>query len=628
MYNFTSQAEEEEKEAEIVKSKRGRTKKRMPENFVSNGRQGFAIDSSCLRELPVARDNRIGVQALFRQPSIPTDLHSDSDSDSLLFRQTSTPTAFCSDTFLGVKLPSSENEPTAEMDGAQGSEVSAPGPVVPQIEESISARVTAEDKAWTESNSNRLEWRLADFAEAAFLSCKKHTQKGGSLSTSCRRETFMLEEFKIVQPVEYSTCHAKQTVVYVPILKMLNALLNKDEILEKVLSVDTNCDGFCSYRDGLRFKENVLLTEEGYRIALGLYIDDFEVANPLGTSKKKHKVCAVYWVLLNIENKFRSSLNAIQLALMCKVNTVKECGYSEVLHPLLQDLVHLEKSGVYVERLGSSIRGTVLYMAADNLAAHSLAGFQESFVSDKICRFCMATKDEIQNNEVSSGYFRLRTKDEHKQHVQEVKENPYLAKEYGVKGSCPLSKLEHFQVVNGFAPDILHDLLEGVIPYELSICIDNLIKKKYFTFDMLNNAIKTFPYTHTDKTNQPQPIPKTFHAKGTIGGNGHENWTLLRLLPLMIGRYIPEGDETWEVILCLKDVLELAMSTKFTEDTIDYLNIKLSEHRALLKSAFPNYKLRPKHHYLEHYPSLICVFGPLADVWTMRFEGKHKFFKE
>lgn len=31
---------------------------------------------------------------------------------------------------------------------------------------------------------------------------------------------------------------------------------------------------------------------------------------------------------------------------------------------------------------------------------------------------------------------------------------------------------------------------------------------------------------------------------------------------------------------------------------------------------------------MEHYSELIKVFGPLSQVWTMHFEGKHKFFKK
>jgi len=37
--------------------------------------------------------------------------------------------------------------------------------------------------------------------------------------------------------------------------------------------------------------------------------------------------------------------------------------------------------------------------------------------------------------------------------------------------------------------------------------------------------------------------------------------------------------------------------------------------------------LRPKHHYISHYPYLINQFGPLIKVWTLRFESKHTYFK-
>ncbi len=34
---------------------------------------------------------------------------------------------------------------------------------------------------------------------------------------------------------------------------------------------------------------------------------------------------------------------------------------------------------------------------------------------------------------------------------------------------------------------------------------------------------------------------------------------LIKLLPLLVGHYVPEGDETCET-LCLKDVVELALA--------------------------------------------------------------------
>ena len=85
----------------------------------------------------------------------------------------------------------------------------------------------------------------------------KHTQKGGSLSTSCKRASYMVKEFKIGEPVEFITGEHKQSVVYIPVIKMLQTLLNKDEILDKALTVSNgDVQGYSTFRDGSRFKEN------------------------------------------------------------------------------------------------------------------------------------------------------------------------------------------------------------------------------------------------------------------------------------------------------------------------------------------------------------------------------------
>nr|XP_055032090.1 uncharacterized protein LOC129420928 isoform X1 [Misgurnus anguillicaudatus] len=455
------------------------------------------------------------------------------------------------------------------------------------------------------------------------------TKEGGPLSTTNRRTSYFLREFPVVMPVEYKIDGDDQCYVYIPVIEMLQKLLKKTDVLDKVLGSGETSGRYSSYRDGTHYRNNSFFAEKDYKICLNLYIDDFEVANPLGTSRKKHKLCAVYWVLANLPAKNVSSLHTIQLALLCKTNVVRQHGYSKILHPLIEDLKCLEQQGVFVEQLGSCVRGSVLHVLADNLGAHSLAGFQESFRVNHPCRFCLATREDINMKEVRSGLFEMRTKEKHQQHVQDVLQDSTLVVQYGVKRSCPLSdNLKHFHAIGGFPPDLLHDLLEGVVPVEMALCLRKLIGKRYFTLESLNSAIKQFPYKFSDRTDQPQPIPQSYTKKTTIGGNGHENLTLLRLLPLLIGHTIAENDHTWEILMLLKDIVELSLSIKFADDTVEFLNCKISEHRALLQEVFPDFVLRPKHHYIEHYPQLIRMYGPLRNLWTMRFEGKHKFFKK
>jgi hypothetical protein len=132
----------------------------------------------------------------------------------------------------------------------------------------------------------------------------------------------------------------------------------------------------------------------------------------------------------------------------------------------------------------------------------------------------------------------MRDKESHDRQVQEVRGDPGLGRSYGVKGACPLTqKFKHFHVVSGYPPDILHDILESVVPTEVSQCLSDLIGKHYFILNVLNQAISFFQYPFSDRTGRPQMIGKGFSTKGTIGGNGFENWCLIRLLPLVVGHY-------------------------------------------------------------------------------------------
>lgn len=90
---------------------------------------------------------------------------------------------------------------------------------------------------------------------------------------------------------------------YVPILQSSSQILKNSDIQEKVLKSTRYCGSSChytSFHDGSHFMENKFLVAEEFRLSLLLYTDDFEIPNPLGTSRKKHSVTGVYWVLTDI----------------------------------------------------------------------------------------------------------------------------------------------------------------------------------------------------------------------------------------------------------------------------------------------------------------------------------------
>lgn len=196
-------------------------------------------------------------------------------------------------------------------------------------------------------------------------------------------------------------------------------------------------------------------------------------------------------------------------------------GYEKFLDPLIKDVKSLEQVGIFAPALQQYIKGTVFCIYADNLGAHGLAGFQESFIVEKFCRFCLISQKQIANTE--PGDLLLRTPEQHNSLVEELQKGDQPQSLNGVKKECVLSKhLSYFHPITGFPADVLHDFFEGIIPVELSLCLKDLISKGFISLDELNICIKSFPYKYADRVNKPQKIPKSSFAKGTIGGNGHE----------------------------------------------------------------------------------------------------------
>lgn len=176
--------------------------------------------------------------------------------------------------------------------------------------------------------------------------------KDGPLATAYKRTQYYTSHFGVLEPVEYILdAQRNRTFQYIPILKSLQHVLTHKSVLEHLetqrIQDQPGLQEYRTVRDGEYYKQNPLLSGEGLRIAVNLYVDDFEICNPLGTSRKKHKLCGVYWVLDNLPPGSHSTLTSIYLAVLCKSDDVKAYGYGKVLEPLLQDLSILEQQCLY-----------------------------------------------------------------------------------------------------------------------------------------------------------------------------------------------------------------------------------------------------------------------------------------
>jgi len=69
------------------------------------------------------------------------------------------------------------------------------------------------------------------------------------------------------------------------------------------------------------------------------------------------------------------------------------------------------------------------------------------------------------------------------------------------------------------------------------------------------------------------------------------------------------------------------MESTSTKDTCKLLENLIAEHHQIYLRLFKE-PLKPKHHYLIHYPRIIMRMGPLKNLSCIRFEAKHKEIKQ
>ena len=66
-----------------------------------------------------------------------------------------------------------------------------------------------------------------------------------------------------------------------------------------------------------------------------------------------------------------------------------------------------------------------------------------------------------------------------------------------------------FHVVDGLCPDIMHDVLEGILAYEMKLLLQFCIRAGYFSLHLLNSRMKVFTYGPADARDKPAQISAT-----------------------------------------------------------------------------------------------------------------------
>ena len=262
-----------------------------------------------------------------------------------------------------------------------------------------------------------------------------------------------------------------------------------------------------------------------------LYTDEFEVCNPIGVSRSKFKMFAVYFKILNFHARHTSNLQSLHLLMLVKSSTLKEVGMEELFSPMINELNKLYFDGIFVD--GTKYYAIANVICGDNLANNFVGGFSLAFSNGFFCRFCkICSKDVV--TKLNDTCFDERS------HVEIVSDA--FEKKNGMTCVSPFLNLPYVKMPLFFSPDIFHDLFEGISHLVLSTALLCLLKRKLTTLDIVNKILKD---------NSPFSVAtvKLDHIqKGHLPFSGSQMMYWVQFFCAHFGCFFDFEDETWELV--------------------------------------------------------------------------------
>jgi hypothetical protein len=483
------------------------------------------------------------------------------------------------------------------------------------IDENIRKTVTQKIEKVCADNDHLKKELEEEFQEVGCLSASEKLK----LKTKFRRGKTYRSSPAYIKPQEVvlgrNNLHQTCKYYYVPVADSIKSFLSDSSV--KTSTGHFGQDQILSdYKDGTLFEEN------HSDIEIFLFQDAFEVCVCVGSAKKKYKMLGVYYVFAHLDKYNRYLVDNIQLVLMCRNVHVRRFGIAKVFERLVAELSILEHNGILLNGVQRNVRlsGTI----GDNLGQHELGGLCENFSTNTFpCRFCYTTMNNLKSDDHKVKA--LRTPQSHTKDVRILNEQQ-SANHKGLKSNSCLNNLSKFHAFRpGMAPCVAHDIFEGVLKYDLILIIHHFSEIHEYFYEFLNMSLKSLSKQLGLGISFPDVGPKT----KKLPGKAFENWYFLILLPFVFKNLeIDHDSAVWQMFYHLSEIVKFVTAHDISKNQVMYLSELIDTYFFYRKQAFPLSKIRPKHHYMAHYPSLILLLGPLRIWWALRFEAKHQYFKQ
>lgn len=421
----------------------------------------------------------------------------------------------------------------------------------------------------------------------------------------------------------------QSTFMYISIKKTLLSLFNNEDFEQLYLNYNRNCDHVCRENVYERFccgdvyKQSDFFQSNPLAIQLKIFVDDVEPCDALKSKAGKHKITAFYMQINNLPSKYLSNLNSIYLLALCDASDLKNdyTNVNNVIETITADIKELETIGIKTKS-GLYLKGTMACMTFDNLGGNILLGLSGSFSSNYYCRICTAFKADCQQM-TKECIEALRTVSDYNECLAKLCEEDASANVKGVKSYCHLNDLQFFHTMKNITVDLMHDILEGIIPFVLEKLFRYCIANKIATLEKIQNLVECFNFGELYK----QTIPSKINLeRKNLGQNASQSYCLFIHIPYILFKFKDKLCNIWKPIETLLEILQIIYSHKINDIDLERFDQLVHEHLNSTKMCF-EVSLKPKHHFLLHYARVIRSMGPVIFLWVMRMEAKHQFFK-
>lgn len=400
------------------------------------------------------------------------------------------------------------------------------------------------------------------------------------------------------------------------------------DMLESMNQLNQESSQIRSIIQGSVWMNKVKLFPNKLVLPYQLYQDDLEINNPLGSKRGLHKVTATYITFPLLKDSLGSKLENILTVGFTKAIDIVHGNCANFM-PLINVLKDLEEQGIDITIDSKTFQLHLILsnITGDNLGLNSLLGYTKSFVANHCCRICVCHRDEL----------RLQTEQDEslnrnqQNYTEALDEENVLVRlsTTGIRENCIFHHIQSFNVWDNVTCDILHDIYEGIVHYEVCEILNYMIfTKSYFTLDQLNARKSSFDYGFPDNTNKSVNIQLLNIEKKSLKMSASQIKCFLHFSTLFIGDFVPTTDPVWLFYLKLLRLIDKINSPSFNEADLNILQHDIKVHHETYLQLFPGSHLMPKHHFMLHYASIIRKLGPLKRLWTMRLEAKHKDIKE